>query len=261
MLPFASPEEIRERLSQELAELERPLLAFDADGTLWSGDVGIELFEALLEIEGVGEEAMDALRELADRFGIPRASTPTGQAIELYDAYREEKLPDDLAFAMMAWAYAGFDEAELGAFLDAELDIPRLEMRLQREVVPILDWARDANVEVAIVSASPRAAIERAAQRLKLPVTHVVAMTPAMSEGRILPRVLEPIPFGQGKVDALFATVPDIDLLGAFGDSGYDAAMLARARVSVAVRPKPSLLARAAEVPGLVRLAEANERT
>jgi len=257
MLPLASSEQIRRRLERELSKLERPILAFDADGTLWSGDVGIELFEALLEKESVGDEAMEALGKLADRFGVAKASTPTGQAIELYEAFREGRLPEDLAFAMMAWAYAGFDEAALVRFIDAELDFPRLKMRLHAEVLPLLDWARDAAVPVAIVSASPRAVIVRAVERLSLSVAHVVAMTPAMREGRVEPRVLSPIPYGDGKVEALVRSVPDAEILGAFGDSGYDAAMLARARVKVAVRPKASLLERAGEIPGLVRLAEA----
>lgn len=257
MLPSASPDEIRERLAGERANLRRPLLAFDADGTLWTGDVGIELFERLLEGGGVREEAMAALVELAHRFGVAKASTPTAQAEKLYEAFAEGALPEDCAFAMMAWIYAGYDEAELLAYIDDGLNLLRLEDRLHPEVLPIIDWARKAAVEVAIVSASPRAAIERAVSRLHLPVAHVVAMTPAVSGGRIQPRVLEPIPFGKGKVEALFASVPDAELLGAFGDSGFDADMLARAHVKAAVRPKASLLARANEVPGLVRIEEA----
>src|SRR5690606_5645776 len=109
------------------------LLAFDADGTLWTGDVGIELFEALLAVEGVGEEASDALVELADRFGIARVGTPTAQAKKLYEAFEAGRLPYDLAFAMMAWAYAGWGESELSAFIDAELDVLCLENRLQAE--------------------------------------------------------------------------------------------------------------------------------
>jgi len=47
----------------------------------------------------------------------------------------------------------------------------------------------------------------------------------------------------------------DRPLYASFGDNGFDVALLAGASVPVAVRPKPRLRARAAEVPGLVELA------
>jgi phosphoserine phosphatase len=41
----------------------------------------------------------------------------------------------------------------------------------------------------------------------------------------------------------------------AFGDSAFDLPMLGAARCAVAIRPKPGLLARANECPGLLELA------
>jgi phosphoserine phosphatase len=46
-------------------------------------------------------------------------------------------------------------------------------------------------------------------------------------------------------------------LYAAFGDNAFDVALLASARVSVAVRPKARLRERAGEVDGLVELAPA----
>jgi phosphoserine phosphatase len=68
--------------------------------------------------------------------------------------------------------------------------------------------------------------------------------------------VERPIPYGAGKMARLREAIGhDRPLYASFGDNGFDVALLAGASVPVAVRPKPRLRARAAEVPGLVELA------
>jgi phosphoserine phosphatase len=68
--------------------------------------------------------------------------------------------------------------------------------------------------------------------------------------------VLRPIPYGSGKVTRLRERVGlERPLYAAFGDNAFDVAMLASARVAVAVRPKPRLRRQADAVPGMVELA------
>jgi phosphoserine phosphatase len=64
-----------------------------------------------------------------------------------------------------------------------------------------------------------------------------------------------PIPYGDGKVRAIRGAIGARPLYAAFGDNGFDVAMLSEARVPVAVRPKDRLRERANEVPGLVEIA------
>jgi phosphoserine phosphatase len=72
----------------------------------------------------------------------------------------------------------------------------------------------------------------------------------------MLPDVDRPIPYAGGKVQRLREHIgPDRPLYATLGDNGFDVALLASARVGIAVRPKPRLRERAAEVPGLVELA------
>lgn len=254
MLPTLAAEELVLRLERERDLLEHPALAFDADGTLWSGDIGIELFEKALDERALREESLEALRAVASGFALPMKEEANEQARVLHRAFLDETLPDGLAFAMMAWAFAGFTSAELGGFIDDFLAEARLGSRVQEEIAPVLAWAERSRVPVHIVSASPRAAVVKAAEALRIPVSQVVAMTPAVEKERIRPWVVPPIPYGEGKVEALALATGLSELLGAFGDSGYDLAMLARARVPVAVRPKASLLARSHELPRLVSL-------
>jgi phosphoserine phosphatase len=79
-------------------------------------------------------------------------------------------------------------------------------------------------------------------------------MTPASTGGSLEPHIAGPITYGEGKLIAIKEARPSALLLGAFGDSAWDAAMLRASRVPVAVRPGPSLIEVAASIPGLVTL-------
>src|SRR5262245_49380326 len=73
-----APHALVERLDEELGRLAsggRTLVAFDADGTLWSGDVGIDIFEALMRVDGVREAARAALEAEARAHGLPATGT------------------------------------------------------------------------------------------------------------------------------------------------------------------------------------------
>ena len=247
--------QIIERLGAALRPREKPILAFDADGTLWEGDVGDNLFEALLSRRAVRAEAAPALREEALRHGVTLANDPSEQAALLFAAHRMGKLPDEAAFAMMAWAFAGFRADEMYAFAERVVSASGLEGRLHAELGPVLRWAREAGVETFIVSASPRAVVEQAARRLSIPPGRVVAMTPRIAGGRLVAAIEPPLVYGAGKARAIEAAAPGAAVIGAFGDNGFDVEMLRLGRVAVAVRPKPALLEAHARVPGLVAIA------
>ena len=80
----------------------------------------------------------------------------------------------------------------------------------------------------------------------------------ARFEGEVLlPEVERPIPYGPGKVSRLLERMgAGRTLYAAFGDNAFDVALLASARIGVAVRPKTRLRERAHEVAGLVELVE-----
>ncbi|AUX49112.1 haloacid dehalogenase [Sorangium cellulosum] len=232
-------------------------LAFDADGTLWDGDVGFDLFDALLAARAARPEAEAALRREAEAFGV--AFDGGGGAHELasalHAAFLAERYPEDRAFAMMAWVFAGWREDELAAFVDRVLEEKNHAGRIRPALLPILDWARSRGVPVYVVSASPRAVVERGVARLGIAPERVAAMTPAVRGGRLAAELGAPATYGEGKIRALERIFPELAVLAAFGDSAYDAALLRTARVPVAVAPSPKLLALAGSIPGLVLLA------
>jgi phosphatidylglycerophosphatase C len=243
-VPRRSAAEIIERLDAALDREGGGVLATDADGTLWDGDVGIDIFEALLAAEGVREPARARLAEEARSVGLPAEGSPTAIARALYAAHVDERYPHDRAFAMMAWAFAGWHRDEVSAFAAEVLDRGRIEARIRPAMIAILRWAERRGVPVHVVSASPIAIVEKGAARLGARVAGALAMTPKLDDrGVLLPELDGPVVYGEGKIQALTRAGVTASIVGAFGDSAYDAAMLRKAHVPVAVLPGQALLA------------------
>ncbi len=233
------------------------LIATDADGTLWEGDVGVDFFEALIDKGAVREAARAARAAEAREAGLPGEGDAVALARALYAAHLAGAYPNERAFAMMAWACAGFRRDELRAFAARVLEARGLEARVRPAMRGVLAWARERGVPVYVVSASPLEVVLAAVDRARLGVEGVAAMTPEVgADGVILPRLAGPVVYGEGKLTALDRARPGARaaLLAAFGDSAYDAHLLRAARVPVAVTPAPGLAALAPTIAGMVTL-------
>lgn len=232
------------------------VLATDADGTIWDGDVGVDIFEALLAAEGVREAALPALKAEAAAYGVEAAGSPTAWARALYAAFSGERYAHEHAFAMMAWVFAGWHEDEVSAFATKVLDEGAITSRIRPEMKEIFRWAEHRSVPIYVVSASPIAIVALGARRLGVPVAAALAMTPAIdAQGVLLPRLAAPAVYGSGKIHALERAGVTARILGAFGDSAYDAEMLRKAHVPIAVTPSAGLLALLPSIAGAAILA------
>jgi phosphoserine phosphatase len=263
-LPVESAARLVDRLDRALAPLgaDRAALATDGDGTLWTGDVGEALFDRILEVGWIGEPARAALEaELAHvRNPARHGGSPAELARGLFTAYLRGAYAEDRMCATMAWCMAGRREADVRALSRELLEGSfGLRERLIVEACGLVQWACTRGVAVWLVSASPRPIVEEAAaivaEELDVPVPGVLSMIPRVREGVIEPALDATPTYGDGKWLALGAVL-DAEgrtLIGALGDNAFDASMLRAASVRVAIRPKPALLAIAAQVPGLVR--------
>src|SRR5690349_3528847 len=143
--PRVTSDEVVARLDAIASVVGRPpsetLLAFDADGTLWSGDVGIDNCEALLRQNAVLPAALAMLRGEASAAGLSLVDDPTAQARILYEAYERDAYPEENAFRMMACAFAGRREDAVRAFAREVAEATDLRSRLHAEITPIVDWA------------------------------------------------------------------------------------------------------------------------
>ncbi len=240
----------------EAARIGCPLgiVAFDGDGTLWSGDVGDDYFHALIAHGDFRPAAEAAMRADAVELGLPSDGSGTSLAQRIFDAYNEGRFPEERFYELVAWSCAGWAKSEVDRFAEGVIAGASLRARFHREAVRVVEWARSAGVETFVVSASPRAIVEQAAKALGIDAAHVIAATPSRDGTIVRAAVDRPIPYAAGKVACLHTVIADRPIYAAFGDNAFDVAMLCQASVAVAVRPKPRLRERASEVPGLVEI-------
>jgi phosphoserine phosphatase len=233
------------------------VVATDGDGTLWSGDIGEDLFHAFIEHGEVADPAIEAMRREARQHALSDAGGGLDVARRIYDAYLQGQFPEERVCELMTWCFAGWTRDRVDAFARDVVDRCGLETRLHGEVLHVLDRARAAGLETILVSASPVAVVAAAGARVGFTVDRVVAAGPRFDGDVMLAEVERPIPYGPGKVSRLLERIgTGPTLLAAFGDNAFDVALLASARIGVAVRPKPRLRERAHEVAGLVELVE-----
>lgn len=235
------------------------VVATDADGTLWDGDVGEDLFHAFLERGVVHEAAAQAMAREARDHGISDAGSPIDVAHRVFAAYAEARFPEKRACELMAWCFAGWTRSDLTDFVRVTVQKLGLAGRMHGEVMGLLARARKAGLEVILVSASPIAIVHAAgSMAADFDEAHIVAARSRWEGDVMLPDVERPIPYAEGKVQRLREKIgAGRRLVAAFGDNGFDVALLAEAGVGVAVRPKARLRERASEVEGLVELARA----
>ncbi len=256
-LPKVDRRELVARLERERRSVVgRCAIALDADGTLWSGDVGYDLFKAALAERALRPAARSALAEEARGAGLSASGSEDANelALRLFASWATGGYDDDRAFRMMAWAFAGHEPEGLLRLAERALEAADLRGRVHAEVRETITWAHEAGVEVWIVSASPRAAVEVGVRQLGVEPDRVLAVTPIVSAGVLSTELEEPVPFDRGKPLAFAAAAPEVSLLAAFGDSSFDEHLLRAARVAVAVEPHDRLRALVLALPHLVEL-------
>lgn len=240
-----APERLVDELTAMLGNQDpsEVVLAFDGDGTLWSGDVGEDLFRAAMRDSFLLEEAEPALLAEAQRHSVPVAGARGANAVArvLLEAYLAGTYPERETCAMMSWCYAGHLLSGVEEFARAVVHDVGLATRLHEELQPILDWSDRVGVRRVLVSASPRMIVEPAGLLRAFSAKDVAAATPAVEGGRVLPRMLAPVPYAEDKLSAGRALFGDARWLAAFGDNVFDIEMLTTAELGVAVRPKPKL--------------------
>lgn len=260
VLPGISVTDVMARIDAAAQRADDGAIAFDGDGTLWSGDVGEDWFAAVLASGRVTESARLALAREAAEHGVD-AGTGDGAthiAHAIHAAYLAGTFPEERVCEVMTWVTAGWTTAEQASFAAEVVRDVGVASRLHAEAIAVVRWAGERGLPVHLVSASPRAIVLEAAKVAGIDASRVVAAREAVSGDRVEPSVVRPIPYGPGKVTRLREQLGERPLHAAFGDNAFDAAMLRAATIPVAIRPKArlvDLVERApAEVPGLVVL-------
>ena len=82
-----SPGALVEELERLRPRDAAAVLCFDGDGTLWTGDVGEDLFNLALERDALREPARQGIEAEAQKYGLPVRATLAQTARGLFDAY------------------------------------------------------------------------------------------------------------------------------------------------------------------------------
>jgi len=220
----------------EAAAQPGAVIVFDADGTLWKGDVGEAFF-------------LWQLKE--NLFLPPRAES----ARKNWQMYQEGKLPEREMWIEATRAQAGVEETVL-----RQRAKEFFEKSFMGEVFPAMKAAiskfQAGGSEVWIVSASHRWIVEPGAAYLRIPADHVVAISTVVRDGRVTDEIIEPVPFKEGKVDAIQKYIRKTPAV-VFGNSMSDAPMMRLSTsTAVAINPNDELRALALEKKWAVQLLE-----
>lgn len=220
------------------------IVAFDGDGTLWTGDVGEDLFFHVLRGVAVLEPAARAAGALARAYGVAEGATAKETLEAIWAAYEEGTFPEPEVCELVAWCLAGRARSGVEEVVRAVHGDGEMLRRLRPAMARVVRAVRDAGVESFVVSASPAIVVRPVAAALGWDAEHVVALETAWEGGVMRAEAVRPIPYDDGKVTCLRARAGSRRLAAAFGDSGFDVPLLAAASVGVAVHPKPALRAR-----------------
>jgi phosphoserine phosphatase len=198
----------------------RPRLAvFDCDGTLWSGDAGEGFFDWELKRGVVSDDIA--------RWARPR-----------YAEYKAGRVDEDTMCGEMVTMHRGLQEAavESAATEFFEQNFVPLIFPEMRELVLRL---RQSDCDVWAVSSTNEWVIRAGMKHCGIAADHILAAAVRIENGVVSDKLVR-VPSGEGKpraVREVIGTNPD----AAFGNSRWDADMLAMAHQGYAINPNPDL--------------------
>jgi phosphatidylglycerophosphatase C len=237
-------------------ELGPGVVAFDGDGTLWAGDVADDVVERLLHDKRLKSDAQTHIRhEWAKHFAKPAGSVdPHELTLELLAEDRAGRIGHQRTCEFIGELLAGFNVADFNALCADVFAQKHLRDRLIGEAWAMRKRASELGHKVIVISASPAPIVAAACAVAGMPDVFCGVVV-ATANGKYLPQVTRPIPYAQGKVQALDAARNGAPVLAAFGDNRFDSDMLNAARLPFAIRPKAALREVAGTVPALRELA------
>jgi HAD superfamily phosphoserine phosphatase-like hydrolase len=209
----------RQEFLESVLRLQPRVAAFDCDGTLWSGDAGVSFFDWEIDTGVVPAEVGDAMRVR-------------------YAEYKAGKVSEDDMCGEMVTMHKGMSEAviEQAARDFMANAFPGTIFPEMRELVSRL---QAKGCEVWAVSSSSQWVIRAGMKAFGIADDHILATKVEVENGVITDRLVR-IPSGAGKPKVL-REIAGNEIDAAFGNSRWDADMLAMAKHAFAVNPNPDL--------------------
>ncbi|HEY4053229.1 MAG TPA: haloacid dehalogenase-like hydrolase [Terriglobales bacterium] len=201
------------------------LAVFDCDGTLWSGDAGEGFFDWELKRGVVSDEIV--------RWARGR-----------YADYRAGKVSEDEMCGEMVTLHQGLKESEVLA-LGRQFFGENYVHRIFPEMRELITRLQATGCDVWAVSSTNQWVICEAMRHVGIEPKKILAASAEVKNG-IITGNLTRLPSGPGKPKAILEVIKQVPD-AAFGNSRWDADMLALARHAIAVNPNPDLEKQARE--------------
>lgn len=213
----------RQEFLESVLRLKPRVAAFDCDGTLWSGDAGERFFDWEINQGIVPAEVGQAMRAR-------------------YVEYKAGKVSEDDMCGEMVTMHKGMTEAVMMKAA-ADFMAHAFPGQIFAEMQELVGRLQENGCDLWAVSSSNEWVIRAGMKAFDIPEDRILATKIELENGVITDRLVR-IPSGPGKPKALRAVVrQEID--AAFGNSRWDADMLAIAKHAFAVNPNPDLEAAA----------------
>jgi len=206
-------------LIESVLRLSPRLAVFDCDGTLWSGDAGEGFFDWELKC-GV----------------FPDGTVRWARA--RYADYKAGKVSEDDMCGEMVTMHKGMVEAKV-LKLAREYFAENFVSRIFGEMKRLVAELQAAGCEVWAVSSTNEWVIREAMPHVGIDPVKTLAAAVEIENGIVTDRLVR-VPSGIGKPKAILEVIgrpPD----AGFGNSKWDAEMLAISRYAIAVNPNPDL--------------------
>jgi phosphoserine phosphatase len=211
---------------QQVIATHPAVAVFDCDGTLWSGDAGMDFFFWELERGFVAPEIIPAIRHRYVEYLAGRVDELAicGEMIQINKGVEIER--------MRAGAREFFDEV--------------VSPRIFKEMQYLTRQLSAQGCELWAVSSTNDWVVEAGAAAFEIPRERVMAATLAVENGLITDRLLR-VPTDELKQTAIEEVIGrQVDAV--FGNSMHDFAMMEKAKSAYAINPNADLAAKAAEL-------------
>ena len=237
-------EEIRNS-SSDTTEYE-PVAFFDADHTLWAGDLGDVVARTAMNQHLLKRDAKEIVAEILTRSEGEATGEPNADALALMKQYFQDKVTENDIISAQVVCYAGWTTKELFDFA-LEIFDREFEPKIYEDIPKLHETLRAAGFDIKVISGSPQWVVEAAATRLGIDSKDVAGARAYVKDGIITAEMQKPVTYKDGKVEVMSQWVGDKQAFIAFGDSKSDYPMQERSKIRVAVNPRPGVRRYAAE--------------
>lgn len=199
---------------ESVLRLQPHLAVFDCDGTLWDGDAGEGFFDWELKQGVVSDEIV--------RWARPR-----------YADYKAGKVSEDDMCGEMVTMHRGMKEADVQQAANRYFD--GFASNIFPEMKQLVEQLQKSGCDVWAVSSTNLWVIQAAMRYFTIQPDHILAATAEVKNGLVTDKLVR-VPTGPAKPHAIKDVIrkdPD----AAFGNSRWDAEMLAMSRHPFAISP------------------------